>query len=409
MDHEARIRAHFSASAELKLASGEVLAPALARAAEAMTACLFADGRILACGNGGSACDAQHFAAEMVGRFERERPELPAISLATDTSILTAIANDYAFDQVFAKQVRALGRKGDVLLAISTSGNSGNVIAAIEAAHEREMRVVALTGKGGGASARSSPRATSTSASRTIEPHASRKCTSPPSTACATPSTARCWATTDPARGTPPFSRDRPPRFLPVMTAPLRVLAAAALAGVLLSLSACVPLVVAGAAGTAMVVTDRRSAGAQLDDATIETKLALAATERFGDKAHVNVTSYNGTVLLTGEVPDIAAKTAFVAEARGTDRVRNVQDELLVGPPSDLSTRANDTYLASLVKSRFLEATDKFSPTHVKVVSERSIIYLLGIVKRSEAEAAAKIAATTKGVARVVTVFEYMD
>lgn len=193
------------------------------------------------------------------------------------------------------------------------------------------------------------------------------------------------------------------------MTAPLRVLAAAALAGMLLSLSACVPLVVAGAASTAMVVTDRRSTGAQLDDASIETKLELAATERYGDKAHVNVTSYNGTVLLTGEVPDIAAKTAFVAEARGTDRVRNVQDELLVGPPSDLSTRANDTYLTSVVKSRFLEATDKFSPTHVKVVCERNIIYLMGIVKRSEAEAAARIAATTKGVARVVTVFEYMD
>ncbi len=193
------------------------------------------------------------------------------------------------------------------------------------------------------------------------------------------------------------------------MTAPLRVLAAAALAGMLLLLTACVPLVVAGAASTAMVVTDRRSTGAQLDDASIETKLELAATERYGDKAHVNVTSYNGTVLLTGEVPDIAAKTAFVAEARGTDRVRNVQDELLVGPPSDLSTRANDTYLTSVVKSRFLEATDKFSPTHVKVVCERSIIYLMGIVKRSEAEAAAKIAATTSGVARVVTVFEYMD
>jgi osmotically-inducible protein OsmY len=193
------------------------------------------------------------------------------------------------------------------------------------------------------------------------------------------------------------------------MTAPLRVLAAAALAGLLLSLSACVPLVVAGAASTAMVVTDRRSTGAQLDDATIETKLELAAAERYGDKAHVNVTSYNGTVLLSGEIPDNAAKTAFVAEARGTDRVRNVQDELLVGPPSDFSTRANDTYLTSVVKSRFLEATDKFSPTHVKVVCERSIVYLMGIVKRSEAEAAAKIAATTKGVARVVTVFEYMD
>jgi D-sedoheptulose 7-phosphate isomerase len=150
MDHVSRIRAHFSASAQLKLDAAEALAPAIAQAAETMTACLFSDGRILSCGNGGSASDAQHFAAEMIGRFERERPELPAIALSTDTSILTAVANDYTFEQVFAKQVRALGRKGDVLLAISTSGNSGNVIAAVDAAREREMRVVALTGKGGG-------------------------------------------------------------------------------------------------------------------------------------------------------------------------------------------------------------------------------------------------------------------
>jgi D-sedoheptulose 7-phosphate isomerase len=150
MDHEARIRAHFAASAQLKIDAAAALAPAIARAAETMTTCLFADGRILSCGNGGSASDAQHFSAEMIGRFERERPELPAIALSTDTSILTAVANDYAFEQVFAKQVRALGRKGDVLLAISTSGNSGNVVAAIEAAREREMHVVALTGKGGG-------------------------------------------------------------------------------------------------------------------------------------------------------------------------------------------------------------------------------------------------------------------
>jgi len=150
MDPVERIRAHFAESARLKQEATEALAPAIARAAGALTECLLADGKILACGNGGSACDAQHFAAEMVGRFERERPELPAISLATDTSILTAVANDYSFEQIFAKQVRALGAKGDVLLAISTSGNSGNVIAAIEAAHEREMRVVALTGRGGG-------------------------------------------------------------------------------------------------------------------------------------------------------------------------------------------------------------------------------------------------------------------
>lgn len=145
-----RIRAHFADSAELKLASVDTLAPMIARAASMMTECLLADGKLLACGNGGSAADAQHFAAEMVGRFERERPELPAIALTTDSSILTAVANDYDFSQVFAKQVRALGRSGDVLLAISTSGNSANVIAAITAAHEREMRVVAMTGKGGG-------------------------------------------------------------------------------------------------------------------------------------------------------------------------------------------------------------------------------------------------------------------
>jgi len=148
MDTTHRIRAHFNASAQLKLAAVDALAPQIARASTLMTECLLADGKILACGNGGSASDAQHFAAEMVGRFERERPELPAISLATDTSILTAIANDY--DQVFAKQVRALGGAGDVLLAISTSGNSPSVVAAVDAAHERGMRVVALTGKGGG-------------------------------------------------------------------------------------------------------------------------------------------------------------------------------------------------------------------------------------------------------------------
>ena len=145
-----RIRAHFADSAKLKQDAAGALAPLIVRAAEIFTECLLADGKILACGNGGSAADAQHFAAEMVGRFERERPELPAISLVTDTSILTAVGNDYAFEQIFAKQVRALGAKGDTLLAISTSGNSANVIAAIEAARDREMRIVALTGKGGG-------------------------------------------------------------------------------------------------------------------------------------------------------------------------------------------------------------------------------------------------------------------
>lgn len=150
IDHEQRVHTHFADSARLKQDAAAALAPAIARAGALMAECLLADGKILSCGNGGSASDAQHFSAELVGRFERERPELPAISLSTDTSLLTAVGNDYSFEQIFARSVRALGAKGDVLLAISTSGNSGNVIAAIEAAHQREMRVVAMTGKGGG-------------------------------------------------------------------------------------------------------------------------------------------------------------------------------------------------------------------------------------------------------------------
>jgi D-sedoheptulose 7-phosphate isomerase len=150
IDYQKRAREHFAESARLKTESAEILAPEIARAATLLTECLLTDGKILACGNGGSAADAQHLAAELVGRFERERPELPAVALTTDTSLLTAVANDYSFEQVFAKQVRALGAKGDVLLAISTSGNSGNVIAAIEAARTRDMHVIALTGKTGG-------------------------------------------------------------------------------------------------------------------------------------------------------------------------------------------------------------------------------------------------------------------
>ncbi|WP_338846339.1 phosphoheptose isomerase [Massilia sp. W12] len=145
-----RILGHFHESAELKIQAASTLAPAIAQAVDLMFAALSNGNKILACGNGGSAADAQHFAAELVGRFERERLPLPALSLSTDTSILTAVANDYSFRDIFAKQVQALGQPGDVLLAITTSGNSENVIAAVEEALERDMRVVALTGKGGG-------------------------------------------------------------------------------------------------------------------------------------------------------------------------------------------------------------------------------------------------------------------
>ena len=145
-----RIAAHFSESASLKLEAQKTLAGPLARSIEKMTAALSAGGKILACGNGGSAADAQHFAAELVNRFEVERPPLAAVALTTDTSTLTSIANDYDYVQVFEKQVRAIGRQGDVLLAISTSGNSPNVVAAIGAAHQLGIGVVALTGRGGG-------------------------------------------------------------------------------------------------------------------------------------------------------------------------------------------------------------------------------------------------------------------
>ena len=150
MDLISRISQHFGDSAQTKLDAVELLAAPIAQAAEMMVASLVSNGRILACGNGGSAADAQHFAAELMGRFEMERQGLAAIALTTDTSIMTAVANDYGYPAVFERQVRALGQSNDVLLAISTSGHSPSIIEAIRAAHDNEMSVVALTGKGGG-------------------------------------------------------------------------------------------------------------------------------------------------------------------------------------------------------------------------------------------------------------------
>ena len=147
---EQRIQQHFIDSADLKYQAAQLLSKPIAAAVQAVLACVTSGGKVLACGNGGSAADAQHFSAEFVGRFERERPELGAIALTTDSSILTAIGNDYDFERIFSKQVRALGHAGDVLLALTTSGDSANVLAAVQAAHEREMTVVALTGRGGG-------------------------------------------------------------------------------------------------------------------------------------------------------------------------------------------------------------------------------------------------------------------
>jgi D-sedoheptulose 7-phosphate isomerase len=150
MDLTKRILKHFDDSIQTKLNTKDALAQPIADAAHALVTCLMNDGKILACGNGGSAADAQHFAAELINRFEIERPALAAIALTTDSSVLTSIANDYDYNNIFSRQVRGLGMANDVLIAISTSGNSINVVEAIHAAHERDMRVIAITGREGG-------------------------------------------------------------------------------------------------------------------------------------------------------------------------------------------------------------------------------------------------------------------
>ena len=151
MDPHERVSQQFHESIRTKQMALNELSPRIIRGAGLMARCLQAEGKVLSCGNGGSAADAQHFSSELLNRFEMERPGLPAVALTTDSSTLTSIANDYDYRDIFAKQVRALGQRGDTLLAITTSGNSANVTAAVEAAHERGMHVVALTGRDGGA------------------------------------------------------------------------------------------------------------------------------------------------------------------------------------------------------------------------------------------------------------------
>jgi D-sedoheptulose 7-phosphate isomerase len=154
MDLTAHLKQHFEEGIELRRQMAETMPAAIVRAGTALAEALRGGRKVLACGNGGSAADSQHFAAEIVGRFERERPGMPAIALTVDTSAITAIANDYDWNSVFSKQVQALGQPGDVLLGISTSGNSKNVVEAIRAAHAKNMAVIALTGRDGGAMAK---------------------------------------------------------------------------------------------------------------------------------------------------------------------------------------------------------------------------------------------------------------
>lgn len=188
--------------------------------------------------------------------------------------------------------------------------------------------------------------------------------------------------------------------------------ATAMLAGTLaaaLALAGCAPAVVAVGAQVAVSAVDRRSTGAQVDDQTIEFKIASTDANRYANDVHLNATSYNGIVLLTGEAPSTVVQDEITRLAKSTDRVRNVQNDMVIGPATDLSARTNDTYITSKVKARLVEESSKVNPIYVKVVTERSVVYLMGIVTKQEAESAAQIAATTSGVVKVVKVFEYMN
>jgi osmotically-inducible protein OsmY len=174
-------------------------------------------------------------------------------------------------------------------------------------------------------------------------------------------------------------------------------------------LDGCAPAVVAVGVGYGAVVAgDQRSTGAQLDDQTIEIKIATTVGGKWGNEVHLNATSYNGVVLLTGEAPSTIVQDEITKIAKSTDRVRSVQNEMVIGPVTDLSARTNDTYITSKVKTRLLE-DEKLKALYVKVVTERGVVYLMGIMTREEGNQAAQVAATTSGVARVVKVFEYKN
>ncbi len=191
------------------------------------------------------------------------------------------------------------------------------------------------------------------------------------------------------------------------MNAWLRAMALALLASTACSLQGCFGLLAAGAGVTALVATDRRSAGTVLEDENLELKAARLARDTYGDKVHLDVTSFNRILLLTGEAPDAATRADLVRLALGVENVRTVQTEVDIGPPSSFNSRANDSYLSSKVRARLIGG--KLSPTHLKVTTEAGVVYLMGLVKHTEADDAAEIASTTSGVLKVVKVFEYQD
>ncbi len=395
---EQRIQQQFFDSADLKVAAADVLSGPIADAVHAIVGSITSGGKVMACGNGGSAADAQHFAAEFVGRFERERPGLAAMALTTDTSILTAVGNDYDFASIFSKQVEALGHPGDVLLAITTSGNSANVLAAVDAAHAREMVVVALTGRNGGLMNQRAGRIRH-SHLRAARPHHAHSGSSSPGDALhlrrGRPATAR--RAREGMKHFPPFCNGA--------RSTRGALLAASLAALMLT-TGCAPLLLGGAlVGGGLMASDRRTSGAQLDDQAIEVKARNRVRDVIGEQGYVGVTSYNRILLITGEVPTDADKAAIESSLRQIENVRSVVNELAAGFVSSWSGRSTDALLTTRVKSAVL-AADNALASHIKVVSERGTVFLMGRVSEPEAQRATDIARAVTGVQKVVRVFE---
>jgi phosphoheptose isomerase/osmotically-inducible protein OsmY len=380
---EQRIQQQFFDSADLKYAAAEILSKPIADAVNTVVGCITAGGKVLACGNGGSASDAQHFAAEFVGRFERERPGLAAIALTTDTSILTAIGNDYDFNSIYSKQVQALGAPGDVLIAITTSGNSAACQGDDRCRSHRAWR---------GQAARAARR---DRCAHLRAPRAHRAHPGSPYPRAALPVRRRRPAA---ARRTGKHMTHRSNLARPAFL--LAAVAAATL------LSACAPLLVGGAVvGTSMMVTDRRTSGTQVEDQSIELKAMTRTREAVGERGHVNATSYNRTVLLTGEMATENDKAMVEQAIAKIEGVRTVVNELVVAGSSSLAGRSTDAILTSKVKASFLDAKDVFANA-IKVVTERSTVYLMGRVTEREANRASDIARGVGGVQKVVRVFE---
>ena len=387
-----RIKACFTESIQTQIAAAEALPDAISRAAMTLVQSLLNGNKILCCGNGTSAANAQHFAASMINRFETERPSLPAIALNTDNVVLTAIANDRLHDEVYAKQVRALGHAGDVLLAISTRGNSRDIVKAVEAAVTRDMTIVALTGYDGGELAGLlgpqdvEIRIPSHRSARIQEMHML---------------TVNCLC--DLIDNTLFPHQDDSGESMKALS-PIAVLISALL------LQGCVAAAVVGTAAVGTkAATDPRSVGTQVDDGTLEVRVnsALSKDEQIKKEARINVTAYQGKVLLVGQSPNAELSARAKQIAMGVDGANEVYNEIRQGQPIGLGEASNDTWITTKVRSQLL-TSDLVKSSNVKVTTENGEVFLMGLVTEREAKAAADIASRVSGVKRVTTAFTFI-